>query len=46
MTKVSNSEENQKQKVRYQMAKANAQTHQTNGQQLSRFTLGTGIFLM
>ena len=39
------SEENLKRKVRYQMQKSKAQTHQTNGQQLSHSRLGTVIFL-
>ena len=35
MTKVLSSDENLKRKVPNQMAKSKAQTHQTNGQQLS-----------
>ena len=31
ITKISKSEENSKQKIRNQMAKSKAQTHQTNG---------------
>ena len=31
ITKILNSEENSKWKVRHQMAKSKAQTHQTNG---------------
>ena len=34
ITKIPNSEENSKRKVRNQMTKAKAKTHQTNGYQL------------
>ena len=40
ITKILNTEENSKRKVPNQMAKSKAQTHQTNGLQLSRIESG------
>ena len=45
ISKIPNSEENSKRTVSKQMPKSKAQTHLTNGWQLTYSWLGTAIFL-